>query len=366
MGVTKKDIARALDISLITVHRALNNTGYVSKELKSRVLEYAKKVQYVPHKASQVLVRNKTRRIAVFSSSLPQSFWNDIRTGVSVGAEQIRHFRYEVEYHRIADYDSDSYGKILQRELKRGVDAVAFVHQWMYDMASVISRLDRAEIPYVTLNVDAPSSNRICYVGPDYRAGGRLAAEYIGKALVHARKPKVLVINTKADLPEGTDAPDINTLREEGFLAVMAQTFSGVAVETGLVARGSARKSMDGQLRRLLEQTRSEFDAVYLIPAYNTEFLSALGELRNGPVTSVVHDMDPTSRHHLKNGVLSAIIYQNPILQGYYAVKTLEHALETGTRPDDVEVIIEHSLVLNENRNLYRNHFLFAQGTDAP
>ena len=67
MGITQKDIAKALHLPLITVHRALNSSGYVSKELKGRILAYAREVRYVPHKASQVLKRNKVRKIAVFS-----------------------------------------------------------------------------------------------------------------------------------------------------------------------------------------------------------------------------------------------------------------------------------------------------------
>ena len=99
MGITQKEIADALDLPLITVHRALNNSGYVSKELKGRILAYAREVRYVPHKASQVLKRNKVRKIAVFSSSLPRYFWNDIRTGISIGAEQIQPLNYRVNYH---------------------------------------------------------------------------------------------------------------------------------------------------------------------------------------------------------------------------------------------------------------------------
>ena len=62
--VTQQDIADALGISLITVHRALNSSGYVSDTLKARILAYAKKVTYVPHKASQILKRNKVRKVA--------------------------------------------------------------------------------------------------------------------------------------------------------------------------------------------------------------------------------------------------------------------------------------------------------------
>ena len=98
MSVTQQDIADFLEVSLITVHRALNNSGYVSAELKERILAYAKEVNYVPHKASQVLVRNKTRKIAVFTSSLPHYFWNEIKTGVMIGAEQLQAFNYQVHY----------------------------------------------------------------------------------------------------------------------------------------------------------------------------------------------------------------------------------------------------------------------------
>jgi LacI family transcriptional regulator len=55
------------------------------------------------------------------------------------------------------------------------------------------------------------------------------------------------------------------------------------------------------------------------------------------------------------------VIYQNPILQGYFAVKILENMLESGHPPDRRQIIIEHSLLLNENKNLYKNHYLFAR-----
>ena len=157
-------------------HRApgLNNSGYVSKELKGRILAYARDVRYVPHKASQVLKRNKVRKIAVFSSSLPRYFWNDIRTGISIGAEQIQALDYRVNYHMVAERDSDQYLERLEEEIRDGVEAIAFVNQWIYRMDEIISRITRAGVPFVTLNVDAPESGRLCYIGPDYRAGGGL------------------------------------------------------------------------------------------------------------------------------------------------------------------------------------------------
>ncbi|MDR0584578.1 MAG: LacI family DNA-binding transcriptional regulator, partial [Treponema sp.] len=100
MRITQKDIARNLGISLITVSRALNNSGYVSPELKKRIMDYAKQQSYVPHRASQILVRNKTRVIAVFTSTFPSFVWDDIERGVMSAAGYIRPLNYEVHFFR--------------------------------------------------------------------------------------------------------------------------------------------------------------------------------------------------------------------------------------------------------------------------
>jgi LacI family transcriptional regulator len=361
MGITQKEIARALDLPLITVHRALNNSGYVSKELKGRILGYARDVHYVPHKASQILKRNKLRKIAVFSSSLPAYFWNDIRTGITIAAEQIQALNYRVNYHTVAERNSDQYLQRLEEEIADGVEAVAFVNQWIYRMDEIISRITRAGIPYVTLNVDAPGSRRVCYVGPDYRAGGRLAAEYIGKTLRFKRRARVLVLNTLPDSRADTRAPDINALRFEGFRAVLEKHFPGIAHESAIITKGMRSPDAERHIAGLMAARRGEFDAVYLVAAYNAPFIRALEQHEDGQRVVVLHDLDSSSNHYLERNLLTAVVYQNPILQGYYTVRTLESLLEYGRPPEARQITIVHSVVLNENKDLYKNHFFFAR-----
>ena len=74
----------------------------------------------------------------------------------------------------------------------------------------------------------------------------------------------------------------------------------------------------------------------------------------------VLHDLDSSSNHLLEKNLLTAVIYQNPILQGYYAVRTLENLLESGHPPDVRQLNVVHSVILNENKDLYRNHTFFA------
>jgi len=361
MGITQKEIARALNLPLITVHRALNSSGYVSKELKGRILAYARDVRYVPHKASQVLKRNKVRKIAVFSSSLPHYFWNDVRTGISIAAEQIQALNYRVNYHMVSERDSEQYLELLQGEVRDGVEAVAFVNQWMYRMDEIMARLARAGVPYATFNVDAPESRRVCYVGPDYRAGGRLAAEYIGTTLQFKRRARVLVLTTLPDQRAPLRAPDLNALRFEGFRAVLEKRFPQVTHETAYITKGMRSPAAERHIQEILAARAGEFDAVYLIAAYNVPFIRALERSETSRRVVVLHDLDSSSNHFLEKSLLTAVIYQDPILQGYYTVRILEDLLESGRPPEVRQVTIAHSLVLNENKDLYRNHLFFAR-----
>lgn len=364
MRITQKEIAKNLGVSLITVSRALNNTGYVSQELKEKILAYAQQHNYVPHKASQVLVRNKLRRIALFSSSLPPYFWNDIRRGTEIAAEQIEGFNYHISYHNIPEYDSEFYLKELDRLYRMGLDGVAFVNQRKYEMDRIIEKVNSFGIPYVTFNVDAPQSRRVCYIGSDYAAGGRLAAEFIGKTLKFKEGPTVLVINLNEDTETYSDAPDINSERLKGFLQVMRERYPGISCEIRMITTHYQPELKDFQIRDLLKEREGRVDAVYLIPAFNDLFLEAIDLYDYRNTITLLHDLDQSAIHHLETHLLSGAVYQNPILQGYYTVKTLERILESPDEREFGDVEIVHDLIMAENRHLVKNHYALAQLED--
>ena len=47
--VTRRDIAQRADTSVSVVSRALNNSGYVAKEKKERILKIAEELNYIPN-----------------------------------------------------------------------------------------------------------------------------------------------------------------------------------------------------------------------------------------------------------------------------------------------------------------------------
>lgn len=351
MRLTQKDIAKNLGISLVTVNRAFNNSGYVSQELKKRIFDYARKQSYVPHRASQILVRNTLRTIVVFSSSLPGYFWDDIRNGVLKAKEYIGPFNYEVRYHRIPDFDTEQYCAVLRKEIKAGLNAAAFVNQGIFDMKRILALAEKADIPYLMFNVDDPGSGRLCYIGADYRAGGRLAANFIGKALSLKRGGKVLVIGQYREaLPQGGLSPDINLKRFEGFMETLKK-FPGVSCKTAMISSRQKDPRAARQIHALMAEHEGKTDAVYFIPPFNEVLHETLDRYDYRRAITVQHDIDDAAVKYLENNRLTAAVYQDPVLQGYTAVRTLETILESKTREVQRDIEIAHTLIFKENIN---------------
>ena len=86
--VTRKDIARQLGVSVSAVSRALNNSGYVKKEVKEQILALAEELHYTPNPVAMTLQQRKTRQIMFVCKDLHNSFNIDLYYGMLKVAEE--------------------------------------------------------------------------------------------------------------------------------------------------------------------------------------------------------------------------------------------------------------------------------------
>lgn len=358
--ITQADIAQELGISLVTVSRALNGKGYVSEEMKRRILDYAKEKRYVPHRASQVLVRNKTRHLALFSSSLPSYFWDEIRKGIDLASDYIRAFDFDVRYENIPDYDTEAYVRAIRSSIEAGADALALVNQPpVFDMDAVYDAARDSGLPYVSFNVDYPERRGLCYIGSNYVAGGRLAAEVIATALRGYHEPAVLVAANAESRRNDPARVNLNTDRLAGFMDVMRSRFPGIRCDVQYIETDLKKDARNSYIVELLQERRAKVQAVYLIPAMNPSFLDALEKAGYRDTINIVHDLDPSATRDLDRHLVTAVIHQNPILQGYYAVRTLEHIVEASVREPIEPIEIASNVIYSENMAAARNFFDF-------
>lgn len=82
MPVTLEDIARALNVSKMTVSRAINNHPEISRETRARILATAQKMNYRPNQFARALTTKQSYLIGIVVPDLMHSYFAEICRGV--------------------------------------------------------------------------------------------------------------------------------------------------------------------------------------------------------------------------------------------------------------------------------------------
>ncbi len=81
-NITLRDIAKALNLSISTVSRALTDSYQIGEKTKQQVLAYAKEHQYVPNRMARSLKEGKSRSIGVIVCSIDNNFMSQMLDGI--------------------------------------------------------------------------------------------------------------------------------------------------------------------------------------------------------------------------------------------------------------------------------------------
>jgi LacI family transcriptional regulator len=208
--------------------------------------------------------------------------------------------------------------------------------------------------------VDLPDSRRLCYVGTDYQEGGRLAGEAIWRMAGSGSRVGIVSDDIYR---AGGNIHALNAVRREsGFSQEARARGQEFEFEPVILHPRMSREAMRARVRDLMDR---ELAGLYYISILHEPLYEILDSLPDPPpFPIVIHDRRPEIDRLLEARKLTAVIYQNPVLQGYYTVKVLEHVLEAGVPPPEREINLVHNLILNANKEMYRNHYLMTRLDD--
>lgn len=88
MAVTIRQVAREAGVSVATVSRALNDQGTVRASTRSRVLDAAARLDYVPHRAARSLITRVTQTVAVILPDVHGEFFSELIRGIDLAAQR--------------------------------------------------------------------------------------------------------------------------------------------------------------------------------------------------------------------------------------------------------------------------------------
>jgi LacI family transcriptional regulator len=167
-----KDIARDLDVSVITVSKALRNHSDISSETKARVLKRAKELNFRPNLAARALVTGRTKMMGLIVPDLVHSFFAEVARGLS---GVLRKSGYSVVI-APSDESPELERQVIDQFIARGVDALLVASsQWTVES---FRRLEEHNLPYIL--VDRRFSGLPAnFVGVNDDAVGALATRHL-------------------------------------------------------------------------------------------------------------------------------------------------------------------------------------------
>ena len=75
---TIKDVAKKANVSVATVSRVVNNTGYVNTETRNLVLDAIKSLDYIPSELARSLFKKQSNLIGVIIPHLTTYFYGEL------------------------------------------------------------------------------------------------------------------------------------------------------------------------------------------------------------------------------------------------------------------------------------------------
>jgi len=336
-----KEIARALDVSIGTVDRALHGRAGVSEKTKSRVLQMAERMGYKPNLAAQALKLNRKLSIAVILPKHISHFFDPLRTGIRSAAMAAVGMQISVSFH---EFPRLGVGEVeaLEAAVPHRYDGIIFMPGDMRKVEPLIRKLSRNGTAMMCVGNDAPNSERIGSVASHGSVSGAIAAELLAMNL--PRKAQVAVFSG-----------DLHTLDHAEKLRGLAATLAVQAPHLTLLPalENHEQPKQAYQQALALMKSKDRPQGLYLSTANSMPVLKALDELGLlGKVQIVTTDLFQELVPLIEFGKVIATIYQRPHTQGKVAFEQLVRHLQGGDTAQSSIRLAPH-VIFRSNLSLF-------------
>ncbi len=319
-NATIVDIAKALDISIATVHRALHNHPNINPATKKRVLKTAAKLDYKPNLAARYLSSKRNLRISINTLQGNTSFWDEVRAGIKEESKSLDLENVELEFRTYPQLGS-SEDAAFHAAVKAGVDGIICFPSAPQHLQKWLQA--KPAIPLVFVATDAPGVERLTAVTTDATASGCLAADLLGRLL--RGKGRVVATIFDARITE-------HAQKGEAFAHTLKRYYPEIRVESPVEDKDT--ESIGYEKTRRLISNYPDLAGIYVATEASMPVIKAARDLRAlDRLTIITTDLFPSLIKEIKAGTVAATIYQRPRTQGRMAFRAVYEYLVDGTYP---------------------------------
>ncbi|MGI6741996.1 MAG: ABC transporter substrate-binding protein [Brevefilum sp.] len=265
-----------------------------------------------------------TYDIALIVKATDSGFWQKALDGGKAFGADNENVNVTV-YGPASEADVDEQLAILENVITSGPDAIVIASNAGEGANAAIAEAAEKGIPVLTIDTSIPSDDVVAHLATDNVLGGALAAEAMVEELEKAGIPlegKVAIVAAVAGVQTIVD-------RDGGFIDKMAEIAPDIEVLTPVY--------VDNEIEKALSETEQiitrEGDKLIGIYADNNHTGDGVGRAikqagLKDSVIIVAFDDDQEELDFLAEGVIKALIIQDPFNMGYagceYAVKALK------------------------------------------
>ncbi|WP_166334462.1 LacI family DNA-binding transcriptional regulator [Sphingobacterium chungjuense] len=315
-----KEIARRANVSKGTVDRVIHNRTGVSEETRARVNAIIKEVDYKPNVLAQRLAKSarETFKIIVLLPSVSEEseFWQAPQDGVDQALSEIAQYGVVVKRYFFDQNEQSSFAKAVSAIAhEKAVDGILLTPTFEQEAKELASYCDKHQIPYVFINSDLPSTQRLSYIGPKLFDSGRLAGELAYVAL--QEKQKAGIIHIAKEIVGNNAVLE----KEEGFRSYFQdrkaadQVFTFSCTETGYE---SVRTKLDDVFAK-----SHDIGLLYVTNSRSSLVARWAKERGMQDILIIGNDHLTDNLRYLEDGFINFLLCERPNEQGYRGIMAI-------------------------------------------
>ena len=311
--VTIKDIAREANVSVGSVYSALRNKGRINNDTKQKILDTAKKLNYLTNiSASSLSKKKKIQIVAIFPSRLKE-FWDQIELGMLEAEQELSDYGINLKILRTDNFFVEEQIRHLVDLKDEEIDGIAIAPAHPTYLNDFLDGFIEKNISVVTFNSDAPRSKRCLNIQNDLYRSGQLAAELIAKLIMY--KGNIAVFNAY---------PDVQALilRNNGFKNEIETYYPDIHIGKPIIHFDNEELQYS-QMKELIN-SNEQINSVFADNANIFGIAKAIKEAgQQRKIVVVGYDYSDRARDLLFDDIIQALICQDPHKQGFLAIKML-------------------------------------------
>ncbi len=321
MGATISDVADLANVSVATVDRVLHGRSGVSVKTLKSVKDAIHQLGFGQLPTHLIEPASTQLKFLFLLPKIDSGFISEIIDAVYTASNVVANVEAHVEIRRV-DFTTgaDIVAELdnLDPEEFQGVGMVAF------DAPGVSAAIDSVHekgVPVVTLVSDIPSSSRQTYIGIDNMAAGRTAGRLMGKFLRNVAGEIGVIV--------GNMSIRDHLERYSGIRQIISHNYPTLTLLPPEECNSLAERNRT-IVRKMINE-HPDMVGLYNAGGGNSGFIDALRRLNpSARPVSILHETTKEVRNALKNGIIDAVVAQNPTQIARGAVSSLISAVLGG------------------------------------